>query len=230
MQFRRGPMIALIVLLSIAGAALLAGCCGGQPKNAAPLRGKGPTRLIRVLLIGDSISMAYTEPVRTKLKGIADVHALPIAVKPTTHALAEIDRHLDKMEWDVIHFNWGLNDLEHSGAGTPRIPLDQYEKNLRQLFARLQRTGAVLIWATTTPVPEGTRSRTAGDAVKYNAAAARAMRGHRALVNDLHAFALPRLTTMQEKANVHFNEAGSALLAGEVARHVKIALKRVPRR
>ena len=232
MQFRPLSMTALVLLLSIAGPALLAACCGGQPKRAKPpgRKGSASARLPRVLLIGDSISMGYTVPVQARLKGTAEVHGWPIAVNPTTHALAKIDGHLSKMRWDVIHFNWGLNDLEHSGIGRPRIPLELYEKNLRQLVNRIEKTGAVLIWATTTPVPEGTRSRTAGDAVKYNAVAADVMQGRNILFNDLYAFALPRLATMQDKANVHFNDAGSALLAEEVTRHVRIALAQVPRR
>jgi len=216
-------MAAPVVFLSVVGPAPPAMCAEGQPTSAEP-------RLPRALLIGDSISRGYTKPVRARLKGTAEVHGLPIAVSPTTRALAEIDGHLSKMRWDVIHFNWGLNDLEHSGAGRPRISLELYDKNLCQLLTRLEKTGAVLIWASTTPVPEGTRSRTAGDAVKYNAVAADVMKDRNVLFNDLYAFALPRLATIQDKANVHFNEAGSVLLAGEVARSVRIALAQVPRR
>ena len=186
--------------------------------------------LPRVLLIGDSISIGYTEPVRARLEATAEVHALPIAAKTTTRGLAEIDRHLGKMRWDVIHFNWGLNDLEHAGSGKPRVPLELYEKNLRQLVNRLKRTSAVLVWASTTPVPEGSRTRTAGDAVRYNAVATEVMRARNIPINDLHAFALARLAAIQKKADVHFTEAGSALLAEEVARHVRLALAQVPYR
>ena len=35
------------------------------------------------------------------------------------------------------------------------MPLDEYEKNLRELVKQLKATEAKLIWASTTPVPEG---------------------------------------------------------------------------
>ena len=36
-------------------------------------------------------------------------------------------------------------------------------------------------------------------------------------VNDLHAFALPRLQEIQRPQNVHFTQEGSAKLADQVA-------------
>ena len=179
MQFRMWQMAASFILLGVVGIALPAMCAEGQPKRAKAPGGKGfaSARLPRVLLIGDSISQGYIWPVQARLKGTAEVHGWPVAVDPTTNALTKIDAHLSKMRWDVIHFNWGLNDLEHSGIGKPRIPLELYEKNLRLLVNRIEKTGAVLIWATTTPVPAGTRSRTAGDAVKYNTVAADVLDG-----------------------------------------------------
>ena len=178
----------------------------------------------RVLLIGDSISIGYADTVRTLLDGVAEVHGLPIATKSSTRGLAEIDSHLNKMEWDLVHFNWGLNDLEQDAPGEPRVSLERYEKNLSKLLSRLKNTGAVLIWASTTPVPQGASARTPGDAAKYNAVAATVMQNQNVLFNDLYAFALPRLETIQQKADVHFTKKGYAVLAEEVARHVKRAL------
>ncbi len=37
------------------------------------------------------------------------------------------------------------------------------------------------------------------------------------MINDLHAFCLPRLQEIQRPANVHFTEAGSKALAQQVA-------------
>lgn len=68
--------------------------------------------------------------------------------------------------WDVIHFNHGVWDQHYvdpknpnrraePGKGTIRTPLEEYEKNLRTIVARLKQTGATLIWASTTPILEG---------------------------------------------------------------------------
>jgi acyl-CoA thioesterase-1 len=57
-----------------------------------------------------------------------------------------------------------------------------------------------------------------GDVPIYNEAALRVMQENGIRVNDLYAFALPRLTGIQLPVNVHFTEEGSAVLAREVAR------------
>src|SRR5581483_1704324 len=66
----------------------------------------------RVLLIGDSISMGYTLPVRKLLADRANVHRIPENGGPTTTGLKNIEKWLGDDKWDVIHFNWGLHDLK----------------------------------------------------------------------------------------------------------------------
>jgi acyl-CoA thioesterase-1 len=181
--------------------------------------------LPRVLLIGDSISIGYTLPTRRLLSGVANVHRIATNGGPTTKGLAEIDAWLADMKWDVIHFNWGLHDLRRD-AGDVQVPLARYEENLDALVTRLERTGAKLIWASTTPVPQGAAKRRSGDEVKYNEAAARVMKKHNVPIDDLYALALPRLAQIQQPANVHFTESGSEALAGAVAGAIKAALDR----
>jgi len=189
--------------------------------------------LPRVLLIGDSISIGYTLPVRALLKGKANVHRAPTNCGPTTRGLAALDKWLGDGKWDVIHFNWGLHDLKYMDdkgrlapveKGHQQVPIEQYEKNLDELVTRLKKTGARLIWATTTPVPEGATGRVPGDEVKYNAAAKRVMEKHGVAIDDLYAFAKPRLAQIQLPKNVHFTKAGSAELAKQVAASILKAL------
>src|ERR1041384_3026563 len=131
--------------------------------------------LPRVLLIGDSISIGYTVVVRKELAGKANVHRIPENGADTANGLKKIDEWLGESHWDVIHFNWGLHDLKVTPDGGRQVPIELYEKSLAALVARLKKTGARLVWASTTPVPEGKQSplREAADAVKYNAAARR---------------------------------------------------------
>lgn len=192
-----------------------------KPDPLAPIEDQPD--LPRVLLIGDSISMGYTLPVRKQLEGVANVHRVPTNGGPTIRGLAEIERWLGDKPWDVIHFNWGLHDLRRD-KGDPQVSLADYEKNLDQLVARLKQTGAKLIWANTTPVPAGSRNRQPGDEVKYNEAAARVMQKHGVEVNDLYAFALPRLAKIQHKADVHFNATGNEVLGEEVAGKIRAAI------
>src|SRR3569623_375944 len=109
-------------------------------------------RLPRVLLIGDSISIGYTVAVREMLKGVANVYRAPENCGPTIRGVTEIERWLAPGKWKVIHFNFGLHDLKRMEDGKHQVGIELYEKNLRDIVARLKATGARLIWASTTPV------------------------------------------------------------------------------
>lgn len=189
--------------------------------------------LPRVLLIGDSISIGYTVPVQELLRGKANVHRIPVNGGPTTRGLADIDEWLGDGHWDVIHFNWGLHDLKYINdkgelvdvdQGKPQVPIDEYEKNLRKLVGRLQQTGARLIWRSTTPVPEGAKGRIVGDAAKYNAVAAKIMKGEGISIDDQYTFCMPRLDKIQRQANVHFTPEGSQELAEQVVAAIETSL------
>jgi len=172
-----------------------------------------------VLLIGDSISIGYTVSTRELLKGKANVHRIPTNGGPTTNGLKNLDQWLGTKKWDVIQFNWGLHDLRFMDDGKHQVPIGQYEKKLRELVARLKQTGAKLIWASTTPVPEGNLNppRKNSDVAAYNAVAKKIMAENGIPIDDLYTFALPRLKEIQLKENVHFTPEGYRALAGQVA-------------
>ena len=190
-------------------------------------------RLPRVLLMGDSISVGYTPHVRGRLAGLANVHRPPDNCRSTAYGLAEIDGWLGDGPWAVIHFNWGLHDVVYldahgertaPGQGQHQVPLDAYARNLEALVQRLAQASDKLIWAATTPVPAGAAHRVPGDEGRYNAVAAEIMRAHGVPINDLHAYILPHLATAQLPANVHFTEAGYALLGDQVAEQIRARL------
>lgn len=186
-----------------------------------------------VLLIGDSIRIGYAPPTRTLLAGEADVFWPDVNCHATVDGLAGLEGWLGDRAWDVVHFNFGLHDLKHLDAqgqfaappvGRPVVGVDDYAANLEQLVDRLAATGATLVWATTTPVPEGALGRVRGDEVRYNAAALEVMVRHGVRVDDLHAFVAPRAGELQKPADVHFTDTGSRALAREVAASVRAAL------
>ncbi len=209
---------------------------GKRAPNPALVQITDQPGLPRVLLIGDSISMGYTLPVREMLSGKANVHRIPVNGGPTTNGLANIDSWIGGAKWDVIHFNWGLHDLKFiiddpSKRADPKDPnahhqvaLADYEKNLTTLVNKLKATEAKLIWCNTTPVPEGADGRIAGDELKYNEAAARVMAAAGIPTNDLHSHAKAKLSEAQLPANVHFSTEGSRYLAEKVAETVLAAL------
>ncbi|MBW7895979.1 MAG: SGNH/GDSL hydrolase family protein [Opitutaceae bacterium] len=182
--------------------------------------------LPRVLLIGDSISLGYTPFVRELLRATANVHRIPDNGGATTLGLVMLDKWLGPEPWHVIHFNFGLHDITRLPSGTVRTTPDTYAANLRTLVTRLQRTGARLIFATTTPVPGRTinPTRDEADVLAVNARATAVMRELGVTINDLHAFTAPRLAEWQQPANVHFTPAGYAALAEPVAAAIRVAL------
>ncbi len=196
-----------------------------RPRKPSPVMApiKDVAGLPRVLLIGDSISIGYTLPARKLLAGKVNLHRIPTNGGPTSRGLAELDTWLGKGKWDAIHFNWGLHDLKFI-SGKEQVPPEQYGKNLRELVKRLKKTGAKLIWTSTTPVPEGSGSRKAGDAAKYNKIAAKIMAEAKIPTDDLYAFCMPRLKKIQRPKNVHFLPEGSAALAHQAANSILKAL------
>lgn len=186
--------------------------------------------LPRVLLIGDSISIGYTLPVRALLKDKANVHRVLENGGSTETGRAKLDKWLGSEKWDVIHFNWGLHDLKHLKdnkldlAGPQVTSVEKYEQNLRALVTRLKATGAKLIWATTTQVPEGSAGRVEGDEAAYNAAALKIMKEEKVAIDDLHEFLSPRITGLQIPHNVHFTKEGYQALGEKVAEAIKAKL------
>lgn len=190
--------------------------------------------MIRVLLIGDSISEGYAPLVKDLFRDVAEVHRPNENCGSTRLALDKLDIWLGETQWDVIHFNWGLHDLRYVDEngefavipkGRHFVSLPDYEKNLRALAARLRRTGAKLIWCTSTPVPGGCSWRLENDEQQFNEAAARVMRDENIPVNDLHKAVSPRCDEFQEPNDVHFNCAGSAFLGREVFEAIRSLIK-----
>lgn len=207
---------------------------GSDTTAPVPLAADG-----RVLLIGDSIAIGYTPAVQTILG-----NPEPMVVHPgdnarwTGYALSSgnLESWLGSGEWDVIHFNFGLHDLawaDASGAevpvGTdgagPRVPLQEYRANLHRIIDVLEPAGARLVWATTTPVYTTAWAREAGAEIAYNEVALEVMEERGVAVDDLWSLArdFPADLRVGGDDNIHFNEAGYAQLAAQVAQAIQPA-------
>lgn len=175
-------------------------------------------KLPRVLLIGDSVSRGYTQATRKAMAGKANVHRAPANCGPTASGLKNMDVWLGNGKWDVIHFNFGIHDRN--------TPLADYTQRLEQLIERMKKTGARLIWASTTPIPDSPDGKqTAASIVERNQAAAIVMKKHGVLTDDLFAAIAPRLAEMQPPNDVHFNAKGYDFLGETVAASIQQALK-----
>jgi lysophospholipase L1-like esterase len=192
------------------------------------------------LLIGDSISLAYTPMVKELLEGKAEVQRVKGNAGDTKRGLAGLPKWLDEKhgKWDVIHFNWGLWDLCYRNPesktqghrdkvkGKITHTPEEYRANLEEIVAILKKTDAKLIWAATTPVPEDEAGRKLGDDTVYNRVAADVMKKHGIPVNDLHKLMVPHMKTLTTSpGNVHFRPDGSKLLAKQVAATIEKTLE-----
>jgi acyl-CoA thioesterase-1 len=183
--------------------------------------------LPRVLLIGDSISIGYTLPVRAKLKGKANVHRIPMNGGATEIGLEKIDEWLGDKPWNVIHFNFGLHDAKYMSATELRATREQYIANLRTLIARMQKTGAKLIFATTTPVPKGgvlSETRKFDDVAARNVLAIKLMRDSGIAIDDLCAVVERSPKSIARENDVHFAPEGYEILGTAVAKSIEEAL------
>jgi acyl-CoA thioesterase-1 len=192
--------------------------------------------LPNVLIMGDSISIGYSPYVIENLKGVAEVRRHKGNAGPTIRGVAGIEEWLGKEKWDLIHFNWGLWDMYgweyHKEDRSP----EAYGTRLELLVGRLKKTGAKLIWATTTPAcpaNEITMARRFKQDIrispelerKYLEAALAVMKKNGVEVNDLHAFMKPQWTKYAiADNNVHFTKLGSQKLGEQVAKAIRSAL------
>jgi acyl-CoA thioesterase-1 len=187
--------------------------------------------LPNVLIIGDSISIGYTLPTRTLLKGKVNLHRIPTNGGPTIKGVSEIEKWLGTRKWDLIHFNWGLHDLKYMGkdgtnlvpkekGGIVQVPLVDYKKNLEKLVVRMRKSATKLVWRNTTPIPPGSKARYVGDSVKYNKAAARVMKKHGVPTLDLYTPSKKNMKDWMREADVHYYAHGSQALADRVAEDI----------
>ena len=174
-------------------------------------------KLPRVLLIGDSIVRDYYPEVEKQLAGKAFVARLstsrfigdPVLLK-------EIELVLDGTKFDVIHFNNGMHGWQHTE--------EEYQKAFPKLMKtiRAHAPKARLIWASTTPLRDGT-GVTGDTHAQYsdariaarNAIAARFVTARNISIDDLNA-------AMQghpeyHSDNVHFNGQGIQIQAAQVS-------------
>ncbi len=194
-------------------------------------------KLPRVLIIGDSISLGYTDPVRKQLDGVATVLRPNENCQHTGHGMARIKAWLGDGKWDVIHFNWGIwdthmlsekgglisNETKFEGKMHIRHTPEKYRENLTTLVDAMEKTGAKLIWASTTPIMSRTGKRF-DDIKNLNTVAETLMKERKIAINDLYSSVLPNAKEWQSGDKVHFNGVGNQKLAKQVSDSIRAVI------
>jgi len=188
--------------------------------------------LPRVLVIGDSISMNYQKAAINALDGTVNYHRNDGNAFSSVHGASNAELWLgnyqeEGLHWDVIQFNHGLHDLKQSydkdtdTFGDYAVSLELYKESLEKEISILKRTGATLIWASTTPVPQDIKTQYArrkGVPAIFNQAALEVMQNHpEILINDLHSVVenSPVYDEWREGFDPHFYSYEEQRLLGE---------------
>ena len=186
--------------------------------------------MLKVTLIGDSISGGYTPVVTGLLEGTAEVSRPQAAGGTSGYILAMLEDWCVRAPADVIHLNCGLHDIVRLyGPHKSRIPIAAYRENVRTILDTLvEFTDAKVIWATTTPVDERAylaRCRLVckeEDVEAYNRVSVVAACELGVTVNDLHAAVMSAgRDTLLGEDGVHYTEAGYGLLGRQVAEAIR---------
>ncbi|HWS01205.1 MAG TPA: SGNH/GDSL hydrolase family protein [Prolixibacteraceae bacterium] len=186
-----------------------------------------------VLIIGDSISIGYTPYVTTALAPDILVTHNPGNGGSTRRGVDSMEVWLNHKKWDLITFNFGLHDMIYKddqnkndvANGKVAVPLDEYRKNLESIVARLKKSTKVLLFVNTTVVPENSSGRKVEDPARYNEVAMEVMKNNHIPVIDLYTASLVIHPKTSKPGNVHYSPEGYELLAAELIKSIKEALK-----
>ena len=181
---------------------------------------------MRVLLIGDSIRMFYQDEVKSQLGEEYEVYAPEENCRFSSYVLNSLRFWLKEFPTpDIIHFNAGLWD---SAILYPEdgcfVGICEYLKNMKSIFRELKKTGAKIIFATTTPVsdekstlqgpiPPAHRNK---DIEMYNKAVLEAFLGEDIIINDLFSLMYSEKEKYLSDDMIHPNQLGVKLLADAV--------------
>jgi hypothetical protein len=198
-----------------------------NPENDAWAYVKDDPKLPRVLIIGDSISRAYTADARKALKGKANVHRAPANCGPTQNFIKNCEIWLNQNgsnKWDFIVVNFGIHDSRQPAT---------YEDNLRKVIARLKQTGASIFWVRTTPWGKDStvfEKGGAGDAsLITNPTSDQLAKAEDLEIIDAHAVMAPLVEGhLNRKDFTHWDSEAYRILGNAVADALTPRLKTLP--
>jgi len=190
----------------------------------------------RVVLVGDSIQLSYAPSVAKHLAGRAIVISAAANGGDSSNVLKHLEQWVVQERPTVVHFNCGIHDTKKfKSTGAFQVSPEQYEANLREIVARIRKeTGALVLFATTTPILDDRAARHRRDrdyelldasVRQYNMIAKKVMQDLAVPINDLHsALATPaspdRVEQLIGSDGVHLQPQATELVGKAVAAFV----------
>jgi len=181
----------------------------------------------KIVLLGDSVRQLYEPVVRKKTAGEWEVWGPEqncAFAKWTLYALRFWREKLDSA--DVIHWNNGLHDVVvfFKEDGT-FVSLEEYKDSLRKVARELKKTGAKVIFATTTPIgPKNEAQRSNADIDAFNRAALEVLPPMGIEIDDLHAAINENPQEYLSEDDIHPGEKGIEKCAQSVIDSIRRVL------
>lgn len=182
----------------------------------------------KVVLLGDSIRSAYEPLVRDLLKDQCEVWGPTENCAFAKWTLYSLRFWKDKLnEADVIHWNNGLHDVvvffKEDGSF---VKVDEYVDSISKIARELKKTGAKVIFATTTPIgPANAYQRSNEDIDLFNDAAVKRLKSMDVMIDDLNAVIGKNTEHLLQEDDTHPSEEGCRLCAQSVAQSILRALE-----
>ena len=188
----------------------------------------------RVLLIGDSIRLHYRDEVKRLIGDEYEIMAPQENCRFSSYVLNSLRYWLAEFpNPDIIHWNVGLWDIavlyKEDGCF---VPVEEYVLNMQKILRELKKTGAKIIYATTTPVLDE-KKYLAGpmppahdneDIIRYNCAVLEAFKEEDIAINDLHKIMYQEKERLLSEDMIHPNEEGIKRLGAAVSNIIKAQL------
>ena len=185
----------------------------------------------KVILLGDSIRVAYQEQVRHGLGNDYTVYYPSENCRFSAYTLNSLRFWANELPYadaDVIHWNNGLWDTAHlNGEDRCFCGIDEYVGNMERIYGVLRKIShAKIILATSTP----TRIEKERDPVSkhfvteikvYNDALLCALGAKVDDVDDLYGLIFPQREKLISDDYIHPDPVGVDVLACEVCRRIK---------
>ena len=149
----------------------------------------------KILLLGDSIRLNYMPMVCKNLYGRAEVYGPEDNCRYAKYTLWCLGDWLKLCGGapDVVHWNNGIWDITKYNGYELFTPVEEYIETLGRILRDLQKTGAHIIFATSTPVRDQNPSQATIDIESYNSRAVHFMQTKGIEINDLNALVRPHL-------------------------------------
>lgn len=166
--------------------------------------------MIKVMLLGDSIRMNYQDKVTEDLGDSYEVWGPDDNGRFSKYTLNRL--RLWFMQFpgpDIIHWNNGLWDID---AGYPEYgcftSIDEYIRDMTRILEQLRKTGARVIFATTTPTLPQFGSICDANIREYNRRIVSVMEKEKVAVNDLYELVFPNVHEYIRDDYIHLSQAG----------------------